>query len=194
MNRSVSLAALTAAAALTAWAGQVPRPAQPLIVPTPTGEKIQLADYKGKVVLLKFFSLDCPHCQRTAVAITPIYREWRSRGLEVIGVSIDPHARTGIPDFARRFGVSYPVGIGDRLMVTTFADISAVTRFYVPYIFMIDRKGVIRYEHPGGDHAFYQNEAQNLRAELDLLLKEPAPAARKTSSSNAPRKAVPKSE
>jgi peroxiredoxin len=178
--------------AWTAWAGTVPRPAPPLSVLTPSGQKISLADYKGKVVLVKFFLTDCPHCQRSAGHIQPIYQEWRARGLEVLGVAINPDAKTAIPDFARRFSVSYPMAIGDRLMVTTFADLSAVARFYVPYIFLIDRKGMIRFEHPGGDQVFYGNEALNLRSELDYLLKETGSgAARKVSST---RKAVPKSE
>lgn len=120
----------------------------------------------------------------------PIYNELRSRGLEVLGIAINANARTAIPEFARRFGVTYPMGMGDRLMVTTFADISAVQNFYVPYIFLVDRKGLIRFEHPGGDQAFYANEAQNLRSELELLLKEAAPRPGRKAAAN---KAVPKS-
>jgi peroxiredoxin len=190
MMRLACLAAL-AAASVPAWAGEVPRPAPPLTALTPSGQKINLADYKGKVVLLKFFLTECPHCQRSAGIIMPIYNELRSRGLEVIGVAINPDAKTAIPDFARRFGVTYPMAMGDRLMLTRFADLSAVARFYVPYIFLIDRKGIIRFEHPGGDSAFYSNEAQNLRAELNALLGEATPtSARKT---NGARKPAPKS-
>ena len=191
MKRSVTLLALAVSFTLAGWGGEVPRPAPALTVPTPTGEKINLADYKGKVVLVKFFLTDCPHCQRTAGVIMPLYREWRSRGLEVLAVAINTDAKQAIPDFARRFGVTYPLGMGDRLTLTNFADLSAVARFFVPYIFLVDRKGVIRFEHPGGDQAFYSNEAQNLRAELEALLQEAVPAtARKTSSA---RKAPPKS-
>lgn len=171
--------------AMGAWAGEVPRPAQPLTVVTPGGERLSLETLRGKVVLLKFFLTDCPHCQRSAENIMAIYREWRSRGLEVLGVAINADAGRLIPEFAQRFGVTFPLAVGNRSMLTTFAEISATARFFVPYIFLIDRKGTIRYEHPGGDQAFYNNEARNLRAELDMLLKEPAPtrksAARKGS-------------
>jgi len=192
MKRSVTLLAFALSFALAGWGGQIPRPAPALTVPTPSGEKINLADHKGKVVLVKFFLTDCPHCQRSAGIIMPVYKEWKSRGMEVIGVAINPDAKQGIPDFARRFGVTYPMGMGDRLTLTSFAELSAVARFFVPYMFLIDRKGIIRFEHPGGDQVFYGNEAQNLRSEVDALLKEPVPAsaARKTT---APRKAPPKS-
>ncbi len=169
---------LCAAAALAA---DTPRPAPKLELMTFGGETFSLAANKGRVVLVKFFLTECNHCQRTARAIMPIYNEWKSRGLEVIGVAINPDAAQQVPDFRRRFGVTYPIARGDRSTLTTFGDISAVARFSVPYIFLVDRRGVIRYVHPGEDHAFYANESQNLRAQLDELLKEQAAArAQKT--------------
>ncbi len=172
--------------ALVVFAGDVPRRAPPLELPVFNGPKLSLASLRGKVVLLKFFLTECQHCQRTARVIMPMYNEWRSRGLEVVGVAINPDAPKLIPSFIRRFGVTYPITVGDRSTLTTFADISAVAKFYVPYIFMVDRKGVIRREHPGQDEHFYHNEEQNMRAELDELLRQPA-QARKTI-----RKAPPK--
>lgn len=154
-------------------AGDVPRPAPPLAVKTPTGEMISLQSMRGKVVLLEFFQTTCPHCQHTAGIIEPIYKEWRSRGLEILAVAINPGAIHLIDDFRRRFAATYPIGVGDPTMVRTFADISAVQSFFVPYVFMIDRKGVIRAEHGGMDQAFWSHQEANLRDELDALLKEP---------------------
>ena len=159
------------------WAGAVPRPAPPLTIPLAGGSKIPLPSLRGKVVLLKFFLTDCQHCQRTtANAIVPLYNEFRSRGLEVVGVALNTDGAKLIPEFAERFGVPYPLGIGTRDMLTTFADLPVVTRVAVPHLFLIDRRGIIRYEHPGNDQAFYDNDYANLRAELDSLLKEPAPS------------------
>ena len=155
-----------------ALAADAPRPAPKLDLMTLEGETFSLSAKKGKVVLVKFFLTECQHCQRTAKALMPIYNEWRSRGLEVIGVAINPDAVQQVPEFKRRFGVTYPIARGDRSTLTTFADLSAVARFSVPYIFLIDRRGAIRYVHPGEDHAFYANESQNLRAQLDELLRE----------------------
>ena len=161
-----------------ARAAEVPRPAPQVSFKLPSGQALSLANFKGKVVLLKFFLTECPHCQRTTSHIVLIYREWKSRGLEVLGVAINPDARERLPEFAARFNVTYPLAMGDSGMVRTFGDLSVVKQFFVPYIFMIDRRGNIRYEHPGGDSSFYdaQKEEGNLRAELDKLLKEPGPA------------------
>ena len=159
------------------WAAELTRPAPRVVFRTLSGQPISVEQFRGKVVLLKFFLTDCQHCQRTTTHIVPIYHEWKSRGLEVLGVAINPDARDLIPEFARRFDVTYPLAVGDVGMIPAFGDTSAVQRVSVPYIFMIDRKGNIRYEHPGSDSSFYDpaKEEANLRAELDKLLKEPRP-------------------
>ncbi len=174
-RRLALLGGLAALGCFPAAADKLPRPAPPLTVQTVLGQTITLEGWRGKVVLLKFFSHDCPHCQRSAGNIMPIYREWRSRGLEVLGVEFNPDSARFIPEFARRFGVTYALAPGTRAMVTTFAQVPADFRFYVPYIFLIDRRGRIRFQHPGDEKAFYDNEVANLRAELETLLKEPAP-------------------
>jgi peroxiredoxin len=170
-----------------ARAAEVPRPAPPLSVIAPSGERYSLEAYRGKVVLLEFFLTDCPHCQRSARNIMTFYEELRPKGLEVLAVAINNGANLLIPEFAKRFGVTYPLGVGNRSMLTTFADMSATAQFFVPYVFIIDRKGVIRYEHPGQDAAFHNNEIQNARAEIELLLKERAASAK------VAKKATPKS-
>ncbi len=159
------------------WAAEVPRPAPHVSFKLLNGQPVSVENFRGKVVLLKFFLTECPHCQRTTSHIVPIYREWRSRGLEVLGVAINPDARERLPEFAARFAVTYPLALGDNSMVRTFGDLSVVKQFFVPYVFIIDRKGNIRYEHPGGDSKFFdpQKEEANLRAELDTLLKESGP-------------------
>ena len=165
----------------------MPRPAPPLSVIGPSGERYSLEGYRGKVVLLEFFLTDCPHCQRSARNIMTFYEELRPKGLEVLAVAINNGANLLIPDFAKRFGVTYPLAVGNRSMVTTFADLSATAQFFVPYVCIIDRKGVIRYEHPGQDAAFHNNEVQNARAEIELLLKE------RPTSAKVAKKAAPKS-
>ena len=171
-------------AAATGLAAELPRPAPPLNLISPAGERHTLEGLRGKVVLLEFFSTDCPHCQRSAGNIMTFYKELQPRGLEVLAVATNPGANRLIPPFALRFGVTYPMVVGNTDIMKAFA----TAALYVPYVFLIDRKGMIRFEHSGQDTAFHNNEIQNARAEIELLLKErPAPAKA------AKKKAAPKS-
>ena len=44
---------------------------------------------------------------------------------------------------------------------------SVVERFYVPFMFFIDRNGKVRAQHHGKDRVFYHDQAANIRAILD---------------------------
>ena len=170
-------------AAATALAAELPRPAPPLSLISPAGERYTLEALRGKVVMLEFFSTDCPHCQRSATNIMTFYKELHPRGLEVLAVATNPGANKLIPEFAQRFGATYPMAVGNLPLMKAFA----TGPLYVPYVFFIDRKGMIRFEHSGQDAAFHNNEIQNARAEIELLLKEGPPAA-KTAKKAAPKK------
>ncbi len=150
-----------------------PRPSPELEFTTMDRRHLTLEQLRGKVVLVMFFSTDCPHCQRTTQLLKPIYDEFKPRGLEIVGLAINPAASGNLPAFATKYGAEFPLALGTRGDCTRFAGISVMTRFYVPYMFFVDRKGMIREQHGGSDRAFYRNEARNIRTAIEALLKEP---------------------
>lgn len=170
--RTAKILALSLLVSLTVFAAEVPRPAPDFEVKTLDGSTLSLEDLRGKVVLVMFMSTDCPHCQRTTQILNPIYLQWKSRGLEIVSVAINPAAAGNLEAFARKYNVQFPLALGTRADCTRFANISVMSRFYVPYVFIVDRNGVIRKEHPGGDRKFFQDQENNFRTELDALLKE----------------------
>jgi hypothetical protein len=44
----------------------------------------------------------------------------------------------------------------------------------MPIVLLIDRQGVVRFQHEGHDERFFADQEQNFRKELDELLKSPA--------------------
>ena len=88
-TKVLTLLVLTGATAFTLLAGELPRPADPLKLTTLDGKTVSLEQYRGKVVTVMFFLTTCPHCQETTKVLGPIYDEWKSRGLEIIGLAID---------------------------------------------------------------------------------------------------------
>jgi peroxiredoxin len=151
-------------------AGDVPRAAPDITVKTSAGQTLSLAQLRGKVVLMMFFSTDCPHCQTTTRLLAPIYDELKPRGFEIVGVAINPSAAGNLDSFAKNFGAKFPLALGTRADSTKFAEISVMARFYVPYLFFVDRNGNIREEHEGGDRKFFGDEASNIRAAVEALL------------------------
>jgi thiol-disulfide isomerase/thioredoxin len=99
-----------------------------------------LADYPDKVVLLNVWATWCEPCRVEMPSIEKLHREFGSRGLSVVAVSIDdPGAEQRIRDFTKELGLTFEV-LHDPKQVT--ARSYQVTGY--PETFVIARDGTIR--------------------------------------------------
>ena len=76
---------------------------------TPDGKTIQLADYKGKTIVLDFWASWCPDCIKDAPEVVRLYKTYHPKGIEFIGISMDTNVeawKKGI----EKFGITYPQG------------------------------------------------------------------------------------
>src|SRR5688572_14714425 len=64
-------------------------PAPELVLPANTGQRIDLRDLAGKVVIVDFWASWCEPCKDELPVLDALYREHRTRGLEVLAVNID---------------------------------------------------------------------------------------------------------
>ncbi len=88
-------------------------------------------------------------------------------------------AQKAVPGFISMYRPNYPVGWNPYAEALGFLQIPVVTPGYVPKMVFIDRKGIIQAQYVGSDEFFKANEEQNIRAELDKMLKPPPPPKKK---------------
>jgi len=163
----VAACALTVAAF---GAMETPREATPLIFNTFKGQKVSLAEQKGKVVAVLFFSTDCPHCQHTVTLLAPIYDQYKAKGFEILGLAVNPQAAANLDEFVDKYGVKFPIGLATRSQWTTFCRLPVMGNNYVPHLVFVDKKGVIQEDHPGMDRAFWLDQENNIKATIERLL------------------------
>jgi len=82
--------------------------AQDFTLTTLDGNKIALADLKGKPVLVNFWASWCHFCAQEAPDIEALYKQYHSQGLEVLGVGTDDPA--ALAKKAAELKITYPVG------------------------------------------------------------------------------------
>ena len=78
------------------------------------GRYIRLSDYRGKVVLINFWATWCPPCRAEVPDLIALQRDYRSRGLQVIGITYPPQKLAEVRRFVRRAKVNYPIVLGTK--------------------------------------------------------------------------------
>lgn len=76
-------------------------------LPALTGQPIRLSDLRGQVVLLNFWATWCPPCREEMPSMEKLYQRFRSRGLEILAVSID-RVQEPVRAFMQRYHLSFP--------------------------------------------------------------------------------------
>lgn len=101
--------------------------------------EVRLADFKGRVVLLNFFSPDCAVCQNETAELTALQAANRTRGFSVLGIILlyDDIGPGGAREIARDSSIGYPVLLG-----TTKTSEAYMAR-ELPMSLLIDRQGKI---------------------------------------------------
>jgi peroxiredoxin len=172
------------AAGLAAGA-EFPRPAPALEFVSHQGVKVNLADYRGKVVIVEFMLTYCPSCVDSARLLSKLQSEYGPRGFQVLGVAVNDNAAAGMLEFVRKTQVNFPVGIKQHGFAQEFLQFPVMVRMTMPQLAIIDRKGQIREQHNPMETAWWSQEEKNLRAVIEKLLAEGARPAGK-------KRAVPK--
>nr|VFJ97045.1 MAG: peroxiredoxin (alkyl hydroperoxide reductase subunit C) [Candidatus Kentron sp. H]VFJ97651.1 MAG: peroxiredoxin (alkyl hydroperoxide reductase subunit C) [Candidatus Kentron sp. H]VFK02917.1 MAG: peroxiredoxin (alkyl hydroperoxide reductase subunit C) [Candidatus Kentron sp. H] len=115
-------------------------------------EDFQLADYRGKYVVLFFYPLDFTFvCPSEIIAFDHRLDEFKSRNVQVIGVSIDSHfthlAWKNTPINQGGIGnVRYPLVADISKEVTQAYDVETAPGIALRGSFLIDREGVVRHQ------------------------------------------------
>jgi len=84
------------------------RPAPDLTVTDMNGTKLTLSDFKGKTVLLDFWTTWCPPCREDAPALDKLFRKYSERELMIIGFSVS-EGRDVVEEFLTNHPHSFPV-------------------------------------------------------------------------------------
>jgi cytochrome c biogenesis protein CcmG/thiol:disulfide interchange protein DsbE len=95
---------------LSAAAGPtVGQPPPDFTLTTFDGQRVSLAELRGKPVVINFWASWCKPCEEEQPALEKVWREYRDKGVVFVGVDYldtEPDARA----YLKRFNVSYPNG------------------------------------------------------------------------------------
>ena len=111
---------------------------------TPDGAALSLAQLRGKVVLIDFWTYSCINCLRSLPHVEAWYSRYHSDGFEVIGVHTPEfdfeHVPSNVAAATSRLKVRYPVAIDN-----SYGTWDAWGNSSWPAEYLIDARGHVRY-------------------------------------------------
>ena len=124
------------------------------------GTVFDLANWRGKVVLVDFWATWCGPCRREVPNVVNTYRKLHDKGFEVVGISLD-RSKDQMLEFAKDNGMTWPQYFDGRVWDNTVA-----TRFGIegiPTMWLVDKQGRVRNTNAGYD--FLEAQVTKLLAE-----------------------------
>ncbi len=133
------------------------------------GKPLAMADLRGKVVLVDFWTYSCINCIRTLPYVTGWYKKYKDDGLVVVGVHTPEfafeHKTKNVADAMRRYGIEYPVAQDN-----DYGTWQAYSNRYWPAHYLIDAEGRVRYTHFGeGKYDETEKNIQKLLEEAGMM-------------------------
>ena len=128
-------------------------------------DPLTIADLKGNVILIQFWTFACINCQRTLPYIVNWNSKYAAQGLKVVGIHTPEFAFEREPNNIKRaleqHQITYPVPVDNE-----YKTWNAYSNEYWPHLFLADRRGLMRYDHIG--ESAYDTTEQTIQQ----LLKE----------------------
>lgn len=121
---------------------EVGRAGPDFLLETPEGGTLRLSDLQGSPVLINFWASWCPPCRDEIPELVKAYERYQGEGLVIVGVNLqEPDG--AVRDFAREFGMTFPVGIDRDGEVGDAWRLGGPVEG-IPTSYFVDATGVIR--------------------------------------------------
>jgi thiol-disulfide isomerase/thioredoxin len=139
--------------------------------------------FRGKVVLVDVFGTWCPTCHDAAPELVKLYRKYRDRGLEIVGLAYEVSGDTAVDRrqvrrYRQKFGIPFTLllaGVNDtETAAATLPQLQGFTSF--PTTVFLGRDGKVRRVHAGfygpATGAPHAKQVREWEQEVERLLDE----------------------
>ncbi|SRR6266404_1204124 len=101
-------------------------------------QRMTLANYKGKVVLLDFYATWCEPCRAETPQLVRLQQQYADQGFQIIGLNVGGEDdRAEVPAYAKEFSIQYPMGFPEDELVDDYLSDNQS----IPQAFVFDRSG-----------------------------------------------------
>src|SRR5215217_3873072 len=154
---------------------QLNEPAPDFELPDLLGVPHKLSDARGKIVIVNFWSAECPHSERTDFHLQSLLEKWNGE-VSVLAIAANRNESIHMMEESAARRISQ-ILIDRKHAVADLYE--AVT---TPHVFVIDRGGILRYRGAVDDITFRHRQATRfyLQEAVEALLNGGLPVVSET--------------
>jgi len=155
---------------------QLNQPAPDFELPDLEGSLHKLSDYLGKIVIVNFWSCECPHSERTDRSTMACLVQWGDE-VEMLSIASNRNeSARSLDDVSRSRSIPKVLIDAGHVVADLYEAITT------PHAFVIDRDGILRYRGAVDDVTFRQRKATRffLEETVESLLDGHLPALMET--------------
>ncbi len=123
------------------------------------GAKWNFAEQRGKIVIVNYWATWCPPCRVETPGLVSLADEYKLRGVETVGVTVDENL-ADVPPFVAKYQIKYPILIAGR------NSNAASDGMALPTTFLYDKNGKLAKKYTG------IVLESTLKSDVDALLAE----------------------
>jgi peroxiredoxin len=125
------------------------------------GRKVDFETFRGKPLLVTFWSTTCSTCIKEMPHLVELYNELNKEGFEIIAIAMPYDPPNMVVELSEKKGITYPIALDiEGLAMKAFGDVSLT-----PTSFLIDSLGNIVEQKTG------EIDIKQLRTRIKELLK-----------------------
>ncbi len=125
------------------------------------GREVNMAQMKGKVVLVQFWGPGCGACVRALPVLKALYNTLKHQGFEIIGIAC-AEDRERLLKFIREEEIDWPQHFEGRRARTENTMTQRFGINGIPHMFLLDKKGCLRQDNLRADNTLPELIAQLL--------------------------------
>ena len=165
--RSLSLLLLSAACLFAA--GELSNRRAPGFSLPETGNKLHdTQDYRGKVLIVDFMQVSCPHCATFSAILEQIKAKYGAR-VAVLSIVNPPSDQKGVAEYIAKHKITTPILFDCGQVAFSYLKPTS-PQITIPHVFLIDEAGIIKNDFGYGPASAEIFEGKGLFAEIDKML------------------------
>ena len=125
-----------------------------------------LADYRGKIVLVEFMKTECPHCANFSTVLNGLKSKYGDK-LAILAVANPPDTPQTMQQFVKGHSLTYPLLLDQGQAAYSYVRTPSID---LPTVYLVDANGMIRNSWANGVLTKDIFEGNGLSREIDKLL------------------------